>query len=32
VLPNELLKIEQNKVLLTEIFGFQNVVAINKQK
>jgi FkbM family methyltransferase len=32
VLPNGLLKIEQNKVLLTEIFGFQNVVAINKQK
>lgn len=32
VLPNGLLKIEQNKVLLTEIFGFQNIVAVNKQK
>lgn len=32
VLPNGLLKIEHNKVLLTEIFGFQNIVAINNQK
>ena len=32
VLPNGLLKIEQNKILLTEIFGFQNIVAVNKQK
>lgn len=31
VLPNGLLKIEQNNVLLTEIFGFQNIIAINNQ-
>lgn len=32
VLPKGLLKTEQNKVLLTEIFGFQNIVAVTKQK
>lgn len=31
VLPNGLLKIEHEKILLTEIFGFQNIVAINNQ-
>jgi len=31
VLPDGLLKIEKEKVLLTEIFGFQNIVAINNQ-
>jgi hypothetical protein len=31
VLPNGLLKVEQNSILLTEIFGFQNIVAINNQ-
>jgi len=29
VLPDGLLKIETDKILLTEIFGFQNIVAIN---
>lgn len=29
VLPNGLLKIEKEKTILTEIFGFQNIVAIN---
>ena len=31
VLPNGLLKVEQHNILLTEIFGFQNIVAINNQ-
>ncbi len=31
VLPNGLLQIEKEKVLLTEIFGFQNIVAINNK-
>jgi FkbM family methyltransferase len=31
VLPDGLLKIEHEKILLTEIFGFQNIVAINNQ-
>lgn len=29
VLPDGLLRIETDKILLTEIFGFQNIVAIN---
>lgn len=31
VLPDGLLKIEQEKTILTEVFGFQNIVAINKK-
>ena len=31
VLPNGLLKVEQQNILLTEIFGFQNIVAVNNQ-